>query len=48
MSSEDKIITTDINEFNFKFLYDDDISKNINIKVSLYKKDLLLEPKGNI
>lgn len=41
MSSEDKIITTDINEFNFKFLYDDDISKNINIKVSLYKKSTL-------
>ena len=41
MDNEDKIIATDINEFNFNFLLSDNISDNSNIKISLYKKNLL-------
>lgn len=41
MNSEDKVIDADSNEFNFKFLLSDNILENSNIKVSLYKKDLL-------
>lgn len=37
MNEEDKIITTNENEFNFKFLLND-IYDNANIKISLYKK----------
>lgn len=40
MNNEDKIISTDTNEFNFSFL-SDNISENSNIKVSLYKKNKL-------
>lgn len=41
MSDEDKIITTDSNEFNFDFLLNDDALRKFNVKVSLYKKNLL-------
>ena len=41
LKNEDKIIATDINEFNFNFLLSDNISDNSNIKISLYKKNLL-------
>jgi len=40
MSDNDKIITTDSNEFNFKFLLNNNYD-NANIKISLYKKKLL-------
>ena len=41
MNDEDKIIDTDVNEFNFNFLLSDNISENSNIKVLLYKKEKL-------
>ena len=40
MNNEDKIIDTNTNEFNFKFLLSDNLN-NPNIKVSLYKKETL-------
>lgn len=41
MDNEDKIVSADTNEFNFKFLFGDDISEKYDLKVSLYKKDSL-------
>ena len=40
MNNEDKIITTNSNEFNFEFLVSE-INENTNIRMSLYKKDEL-------
>ena len=40
MNNEDKIITTDENEFDFDFLVGS-VSENTNIKMSLYKKESL-------
>ena len=40
MNDEDKIITTNKNEFNFNLLIGE-ISEKTNIKMSLYKKDSL-------
>ena len=41
MDNEDKIITTDTNEFNFNFLISDNLKENSNIRISLYKKNEL-------
>ena len=41
MNNEDKIVTKDNNEFNFNFLLNDNTVENYDIKISLYKKDLL-------
>ena len=40
MNSEDKIITTNENEFDFEILVSE-INENTNIKMSLYEKDSL-------